>query len=69
MARQQIIPTCEIHHINLQWHKGLGWKCPKCLAERYADTRPVAHDDSEEATDQVLRDMAVTDAMDEFDDD
>jgi len=37
------------------------------LKERYADTRPEVHGGDEEATDQVLKDMAVTDALDDFD--
>ena len=31
------------------------------------DTRPVTHDGTQEATDDVLRDMAATDAYDDFD--
>ena len=32
-----------------------------------ADTRPEVHDGNEEATDRVLKDMALQDAIDEID--
>jgi len=33
------------------------------------DTHPIAHDGAEIATDEVLKDMAITDALDDFDED
>ncbi len=59
MAKQRLIPVCPKHNVNHQWRGD-------CLAKRYADTRPVVHDGSEEATDQVLKDMAVEDALNEM---
>ena len=66
MAKQRITPVCPKHKVNRQGRGDYGYQCSRCLAERYADTRTVAHDGSEEATDQVLKDMAVEDALGEM---
>lgn len=42
-------------------------QCNCRLCRAGGDTRPRVHTDDEPATDEVLQDMAVRDAMDEYD--
>ena len=58
------LPLCEV---SIMKQKKTSKKVDR--PETIEDTHPIAHKGSEIATDEVLKDMAITDALDDFDED